>query len=94
MFNRPLCKQETMIKWNFLFLVLICLTFISCATLFTAQEYVLISWQRTGQHDSTLYACRQEGVVPVSSVFFINLIPIPEDECAIPTSTEQCFTIL
>lgn len=31
-----------MIKWNYLFLVLICLSLSSCATVFTKQEYVLI----------------------------------------------------
>ena len=36
-----------MTKWNFLFLVLICLTFFSCATLFTAQEYVRIDQEIT-----------------------------------------------
>lgn len=47
MFKRLLCKKSTMIKWNYLFLVLICLSLTSCATLFTAQEYVLIDQEIT-----------------------------------------------
>ncbi len=47
MFKRLLCQDRTMIKWNILFLVLICLSFIGCATLFTAQEYVLIDQEIT-----------------------------------------------
>lgn len=31
-----------MIKWKYLFLILICLSFTGCAALFTEQEYVLI----------------------------------------------------
>ena len=36
-----------MIKWNYLLLVLICISLISCASLFTAQEYVLIDQEIT-----------------------------------------------
>ncbi len=42
MFKRLFCQERSMIKWNYLFLVLICLSLSSCAALFTNQEYVLI----------------------------------------------------
>ena len=35
-------EERIMIKWNYLFLTLSCLSLSSCATLFTAQNFVLI----------------------------------------------------